>query len=172
MTTENLWRAPDLVPTVTFEDLPRAIEWLGRVLGFRERSDARLTWPGGGMTWFEVGDSLLRISTPREQWGEARGGVREGGSADSDRSDTSNASDESSPDAVMKVYVDDVDLHFSRAKAEGARIVSEPEDGFWGGRIYRLLDPEGHAWEVGQRDRDLAAAQWRLPPGVRRGVGG
>jgi hypothetical protein len=31
----------------------------------------------------------------------------------------------------MKVYVDDVDAHFAHAKAAGARIVSEPQDGFW-----------------------------------------
>ncbi len=44
---------------------------------------------------------------------------------------------------MMKVYVDHVDGHFARAKAEGATIVSEPRNGFWGGRIYRALDHEG-----------------------------
>jgi hypothetical protein len=44
------------------------------------------------------------------------------------------------------------------------------QDGFWGGRIYRALDHEGHQWEISQRGRDLAAERWRLPPGVTRGV--
>jgi uncharacterized glyoxalase superfamily protein PhnB len=48
------------------------------------------------------------------------------------------------PGPKMKVYVEDVDKHFAHAKAEGAKIVSELEDGFWGGRIYRVLDHEGH----------------------------
>ncbi|EQD26074.1 glyoxalase/bleomycin resistance protein/dioxygenase [mine drainage metagenome] len=60
--------------------------------------------------------------------------------------------------------------HFAHAKAEGAKIVSEPEDGFWGGRIYRVLDHEGHQWEISQRGRDLAADRWQLPPGVTRGL--
>jgi hypothetical protein len=29
----------------------------------------------------------------------------------------------------MKVYVDDVDQHFARTKAQGATIVSDPRDG-------------------------------------------
>jgi uncharacterized glyoxalase superfamily protein PhnB len=70
----------------------------------------------------------------------------------------------------MKVYVEDVDRHFARAKAEGAKIIAEPQDGFWGGRTYRALDHEVHQWEISQRGRDLAAERWRLPPGVTRGV--
>jgi uncharacterized glyoxalase superfamily protein PhnB len=71
----------------------------------------------------------------------------------------------------MKVYVDDIDQHFARAKAQGATIVFEPRDGFWGGRIYRALDHEGNRWEFSQRGRDLAAERWQLPPGVTQGVG-
>jgi uncharacterized glyoxalase superfamily protein PhnB len=62
-----------------------------------------------------------------------------------------------------------VDRHFQRAKAAGAVILSEPEDGFWGGRIYRAADLEGHHWEFSEARRDLAADAWRLPPGMVRG---
>ena len=146
----RLWNSPDVVPELTYSDLPRAIEWLERVFGFRERADARLTWPGGGMTWIEVGSGLFNIATPDERW-------RPGSST-------------TTSGVVMKVYVEDVDKHFARAKAEGATIVSEPQDGFWGGRIYRAVDHEGHRWEISQRGRDLAADLWQLPPGVTRGV--
>ncbi|HWN11141.1 MAG TPA: VOC family protein [Pyrinomonadaceae bacterium] len=150
MATSKLWNAPDLVPSITYSDLPRAIEWLERVFGFRERAEARLTWPGGGMAWFEIGGGLLHIVTPDETWNYDSGAAARG--------------------VVMKVYVDDVDEHFSRAKAAGAKILSEPEDGFWGGRIYRALDHEGRQWEISQSGRDLASDQWQLPPGVTRGV--
>ena len=99
-----------VVPSITYTDLQRAVDWLHRVFGFRERADARLTWPGGGMTWIEIGNGLINISTPDESWRQTPGAG-----------------------FVMKVYVDDVDNHFARAKAEGAKIVSEPQDGFWGG---------------------------------------
>ena len=144
----RLWRAPDIVPGLTYTDVPRAAAWIERVLGFRERSDARLSWPGGGIAWFEVGDSLLSISTPDSTWPESE--VSRGA-------------------ATMKVYVADLEAHFVHARREGATIVSEPEDGFWGGRTYRVLDLEGHRWEISQSGRDLSADQCRLPHGVVRG---
>lgn len=150
MVATDFWNAPDIVPAIIYSDLPRAIEWFERVFGFRERAEVRLTWPGGGMTWIEVGSGLFNIATPDETW----------------RQDSSAAA----PGVVMKVYVDDIDKHFSRAKAEGAKIISEPQDGFWGGRIYRALDHEGHQWEISQRGRDLEAERWQLPPGVTRGL--
>jgi uncharacterized glyoxalase superfamily protein PhnB len=148
MQVDELWDAPDIVPAITYADLPRAIEWLQRVFGFRERAAARLTWPGGGIAWFEAGGGLFSISTPDETWGRPSG--------------------PGAASFVMKVYVDEVDAHFARARAEGATIVSDPQDGFWGGRTYRALDYEGHRWEISQRGRDLAAERWRLPPGVTR----
>lgn len=149
MTADDLWEAPDIVPAITYSDVPRAVAWFERVFGFRERAEARLTWPGGGMAWIEIGNGLLKIGTPDAEWRQGPQGAS---------------------DLVLKVYVDDVDSHFARAKDEGATIVSEPEDGFWGGRIYRALDHEGHRWEISQRGRDRASEQWQLPPGVTRGV--
>jgi uncharacterized glyoxalase superfamily protein PhnB len=146
----SMWEAPDIVPSISYTDAPRAVEWLVRVFGFRERVEARLTWPSGCMAWLEAGGGLFNVSTHDQTWPQAERGA--------------------TPDVVMKVYVDDVDRHFVRAKAEGAIIVSEPQDGFWGGRTYRVLDPEGHRWEISQRGRDLAAERWRLPAGLMRGA--
>jgi PhnB protein len=102
------------------------------------------------LAWIEVGDSLFSISTPDDTW--------------QDDPSTGRSS------FVMKVYVDDVDTHFARARAEGVTIVSELQDGFWGGRTYRALDHEGNRWEISQRGSDLAPERWQLPAGVTRGV--
>jgi uncharacterized glyoxalase superfamily protein PhnB len=150
MTNSDLWKAPDLVPSIQYSDLLRTIEWFERVFGFHERVEARLTWPGGGRAWIEAGSALFNINVAGETGQQDASRIVQG--------------------VKMKVYVDDVDQHFSHAKAEGAKIISDPEDGFWGGRIYRVLDHEGHQWEISQRGRDLAADRWRLPPGVTRGV--
>jgi uncharacterized glyoxalase superfamily protein PhnB len=128
------------VPEITYQDLSRAVEWLERVFGFRERAEARLTWPGGGMTWIEVGSGLFNVSTPREAWWQG-------------------------PDPgcswfVVKVYFEDVDGHITRAKAEGAEIISEPQDGFgMVGAITRLITRE-----IVGISRS-AAATWRLSAG-------
>jgi uncharacterized glyoxalase superfamily protein PhnB len=149
MSGRDLWSAPQVVPSLAYEDVPRAVEWLTRAFGFQERAGARLSWDGGTTTWMELGDALVNLAT-------------------------AGGHDLHSPKSVgrvshsLKVYVDNVDEHFERARAAGAVIVSEPEDGFWGGRIYRTVDLEGHRWEFSQKDRDLAAASWRLPPGVTR----
>ena len=44
------------------------------------------------------------------------------------------------------MFVDDVDQHFRRAAAAGARIDSEPVDQPYGQREYGARDPEGHRW--------------------------
>jgi uncharacterized glyoxalase superfamily protein PhnB len=93
--------------------------------------------------WFEVGNSLFNISIPDGTWRHKP----------------------ETPGLKMKVYVVDVDSRFARAKVEGATILPEPADGFWGGRIYRELDYEVHQTEIAQRGRDLTADRWRRPRG-------
>jgi len=44
------------------------------------------------------------------------------------------------------VHVQDVDAHFARARAAGARIDSEPMDQPYGQREYGARDPENHRW--------------------------
>ncbi len=150
MSAHEIWRAPDIVPSLVYDDVPSAVEWLRRVFGFRERFEARLSWSGGSITWMELGDGLIQLSSAGGH--ELRGPKSAGGVSQ-----------------ALKVYVDDVDKHFEQAKAAGATIMSELEDGFWGGRIYRAKDIEGHHWEFSQRGKDLAARDWKLPPGLKRG---
>lgn len=44
------------------------------------------------------------------------------------------------------MYVADVDDHYERARARGARLDSAPKDMPYGQREYGLTDPEGHRW--------------------------
>jgi uncharacterized glyoxalase superfamily protein PhnB len=39
-----------------------------------------------------------------------------------------------------------IDEHCARARAGGARITQPPADQFYGARVYRALDLEGHVW--------------------------
>jgi len=57
-------------------------------------------------------------------------------------------------DGVL-VHVDDLDVHFERAKASGATILSEIEEGP-PGRRYRAEDIEGHRWFFFERERGTA----------------
>jgi uncharacterized glyoxalase superfamily protein PhnB len=53
---------------------------------------------------------------------------------------------------------DDIDAHCAHARAEGATIVAEPADQFYGDRTYRALDVEGHVWTFAQHVRDVSKA--------------
>ncbi len=51
------------------------------------------------------------------------------------------------------VYVrlkDGLDAHCEQARANGAEIIQEPADQFYGERQYRARDPEGHVWTFTQ----------------------
>src|SRR5262245_22732615 len=48
----------------------------------------------------------------------------------------------------LVVYVADVDAHYQRAQARGARTDSAPKDMPYGQREYGLTDPEGHRWWI------------------------
>jgi uncharacterized glyoxalase superfamily protein PhnB len=60
----------------------------------------------------------------------------------------------------LSVYVPDVDAHYERARAAGARIVMGLRDQFWGDRTYEALDLEGHRWRFHQKLREVPREQW------------
>ena len=145
----ELWKTPLVVPAVCYTDVPRAAQWLEQAFGFREREGSRLVGDGWTLTWMEVGGGgLIHLTTgghgltPPEQSGFAS--------------------------QSLKVYVHSIDQHFQNATAHGAEPVMPPADMFWGGRIYRAKDLEGHVWEFSQIDQELSVEQWNLPPNTRR----
>ena len=140
----DLWKSPIVVPSVVYKDVPAAAKWLESAYGFMEREGSRLVGDGWTLTWMEVGnDGLIHLTA---------GGHGLTTPAESGFSSQS-----------LKVYIPDIDNHFETAKAAGAEIVMPPQDMFWGGRIYRAKDPEGHLWELSQADKELSVDQWKLP---------
>ena len=53
------------------------------------------------------------------------------------------------------LYVDDVDDHCQVARSAGAQIGADPQDMFWGDRMYSARDCEGHHWSFAQHVRDV-----------------
>lgn len=50
---------------------------------------------------------------------------------------------------MLAVYVEDPDAHFTRAQAEGAKILAPPNNTDFGSREYHVLDLESHPWTFG-----------------------
>ena len=123
---------------IAYEDPLAAIEFLDRAFGFPERKRMRIERSDGSiiLTEVQIGDAYLMIGPSGSH------------SIASPRS--SGISTES-----LMVYVDDVDGHFANAKANGAEIISEPADQYWGDRRYEARDLEGHLWFFHERTRDV-----------------
>ena len=127
-----------VVPMISYEDGIAALEWLQSAFGFRETT--RLKTPDGKLAHgeMEAGNGLIMVSSPTPEY---RGPKRH-------REVCEQARKWSTVpwiiDGVL-VYVNNLDRHFQRAKAAGATILSEIEDGP-PGRRYRAEDLEGHRW--------------------------
>ncbi|MEO6797724.1 MAG: VOC family protein [Candidatus Dormibacter sp.] len=134
---------PDVVPMIAYEDGPAALDWLAKAFGFQERT--RMTDKSGRLTHGEMvaGSGLIMLATPTPEY---RGPAHH-------RDECARARAWSQVPYVIDgvlVYVDDVKLHASKAKAAGAKILSEPESTENGVR-YRVEDLEGHRWMFVQR---------------------
>lgn len=66
------------------------------------------------------------------------------------------------PPVGMYVYCDDVDALYARATAAGAKGDMPPQDMFWGDRMCRLLDPDGHSWSFATNVGDFDPS--KAPP--------
>src|SRR5262245_17311129 len=137
-------QTPSVVPMLSYEDGIAALAWLRSAFGFRET--ARLLWPDGRLSHgeMEAGDGLIMLASPTPDYHSPK----------HHRENCEQARKWSAVpwiiDGVL-VYVDGLDQHFNRAKAAGATILSEIEEGF-PGRRYRAEDFEGHRWFFFERD--------------------
>jgi len=60
-----------------------------------------------------------------------------------------------------------IDDHCARAEAAGARITQRPENQFYGARVYRALDPEGHVWNFDQTVENVSTADMEKASGLK-----
>ena len=140
-----------IIPALSYDDASTAIEFLCRAFGFAESS--RLDMPDGTIGHAELtlhGNTIMLASAyPEGGLGGPRGLPR--------------------LHSFVTVYVDDVDAHYARAKAEGAEITEELADQFYGDRVYRALDLEGHRWSFHERIQEVSDAELQA---ALKGAGG
>jgi uncharacterized glyoxalase superfamily protein PhnB len=132
---------PTIVPQVPYQDISAALAFLERAFGFREIPTARFVRADGELlhATVEFGNSLVGV----------------GGQGHHGAISPMSGGGESQ---FISVQVDDVDAHYQRAVAAGARIANELRDHSWGERTYWALDLEGHRWRFGQPIRGVPQA--------------
>ena len=128
-----------LVAHVVYSDVGEAIAWLSKAFGFAEHFRyGDPNHPAGAQMRF--GEAVFMIAE-----------VRPGRATPADSGVWTQS---------LTAFTDDVDAHYARAKAAGARIVEEPHETEYGEYQYGALDFAGHHWLFARHARDISPEQW------------
>jgi len=120
-----------IIPELAYPDVNAAAEWLVKAFGFSVR---------------------LRIANHRVQMEFGTGAVVV--------CDGPAASAEASASHSIMVRVANVDEHYARAVAAGARVSGEPTTYPYGERQYAARDLAGHRWVFSQTVADVHPSTW------------
>ena len=134
---------PTLMPMLSYADARAAIAFLEQAFGFE--AGPVLEMPDGrvGHVELRLGGAVVMLADEFPEMG-----LRSALHADSHYSQ-------------LSIEVPDVDAHHERALANGATVANPPEDQFYGDRIYRAVDPEGHRWIFRQHVKDVPEDTWQ-----------
>lgn len=127
-----------VVPILVYEDAAKAVEWLCRAFGFKERLRAER----GGVLFHAqlvVGDGAIMLGRRGAEFTPPR---------------------EGEVSQYVHVSVEDVVAHREQALRSGARIVNDVADMPFGERQYTAADPEGHRWTFSQHVADVSPETW------------
>ena len=134
---------PWLTPYLTVRDADAAIDFYCRAFGFEKRF--AMPGPNGKtghaeLTWR---DGLVMLGPECPQAPNTKAPATTG-----------------TPSPVsLYVYCDDVDALYRRATAAGADGGQAPQDMFYGDRVCKLTDPDGHTWYFATNVADFDPAK-------------
>lgn len=132
--------SPVFVSAVFYKDPLAALKWLERAFGFETIS--LVTDAEGVVVHSEMSFLGGHVQVGGEwQSSELVGPARMRSPSSVDGINTQ----------FVRIHMDDgLDAHCEVARTAGARILAEPADQFYGARVYRAMDPEGHVWNFSQ----------------------
>lgn len=147
---DDQFRRPTFGSAVLYKDPVAALNWLQKAFGF-ERTMV-ITDASGKLVHSEMrfGDGYIMVG------GEFADFV------------ASPASVGGKNTQSIHVHLKNgLDAHCARARTAGAVIVREPEDQFYGDRVYSAKDPEGHVWSFGQTMRQVSREEAEKASGLK-----
>lgn len=122
-----------IVPYLYYEDAGSAIEFMEKAFGFEIESAFRNPEDDRVLTAkVRTGTGVILVGPGMKAFG------------------TCAVPNPELVSTMIYVYVNEVDAHYARAKAAGARIWSEPHVHFGGNRQYTASDPGGQRWTFAQ----------------------
>lgn len=129
-----------VLPHVVYQSLEDAIPWLDNTFGFVEHY--HYGEPGG-----PISGAQMHLDEAWIMLREARPG-------------SASPAQLASATQSLTVFVEDVDAHYERTKAAGARIVEELHETEYGERQYGVVDLDGHHWLFSRHARDVSPEEW------------
>lgn len=129
---------PALAPAIGVRDADAAIAWYRQVFGASET--LRLTAPDGMVVHaeLEIGGSIVML-----------------GEESVDKGNHAPPTIGGTP-VRLHLYVEDVDAVVDRARKQGADVLIEVADQFYGDRAGRFRDPFGHIWIIASRVEEVS----------------
>jgi uncharacterized glyoxalase superfamily protein PhnB len=126
-----------VLPHLTYSNVAEAIAWLTATFGFEE--------------YFRYGDPLRGAQL---RLGNLFVMVSHAGPWCKSPAETGFCTQ------MLSVFADNIDGHYARSKAAGAKIVEELHETVYGERQYGVEDLEGHRWLFSQHARDVDPTEW------------
>lgn len=148
--------ASPFTPVVFYRDPMAALKWLEQAFGFE--TSMLVTDESGnvGHAEMKLGDGHIGVGG---EWGAA--------DLIGPASMRSPASLAGAGTQFIRVQLESgIDEHCAHAESAGARITQRPTDQFYGSRVYRALDPEGHVWNFDQDIADVSLADMEKASGL------
>lgn len=144
------YRRPSLGAAVYYDDPFAALDWLEKAFGFTRQlvvvdDDGQL-----GHSEMRFGDGYVMVC---RAWNVDMASPASLGGKNTQ--------------SVHVQLSEGIDEHCARARAAGAVITREPEDQFYGDRVYAARDPEGHVWSFGQTIREVTREEAEKISGLK-----
>ncbi|CAG9247569.1 VOC family protein [Paraburkholderia unamae] len=142
---------PTFGSAIYYRDPLAALDWLEKAFGFKRQFV--VTTPDGKLCHSEMrfGDGYLMICGEWPGMPATPPGSLEGKNTQS----------------VHVQLKSGLDAHCERARSAGAKIVREPDDQFYGDRVYAACDPEGHMWSFGETVREVTREEAEKASGLK-----
>jgi predicted enzyme related to lactoylglutathione lyase len=129
-----------VLPHVVYQSVEDAIVWLSTCFGFVEHY--HYGEPGG-----PISGAQMHLENAWIMIRKARDG-------------SSSPSQIGCETQSLTVFAEDVDGHYQRTKASGAKIVEELHETPYGERQYGVVDLDGHHWLFSRHTRDVSPEGW------------
>ncbi len=144
-------RPKGLSSAVFYQDAKAAYRWLEQAFGFEP--------------FFVILDADGNLAHSEMTYGHAVVMIGNEWSKDH-RSPKSTLGQNTQSVHVQLAEGEDIDAHCDHARSNGAIILQEPEDQFYGDRAYRARDPEGHIWSFAVTVQKMSPAEWDQASGL------